>query len=52
VKANCTAKHTIRKYMGNDAHSWALFCGGRPILTGLSKAEASYYLRKAKEGEH
>lgn len=43
------SRHTIRKYGGNDAYSWALFCDGRPILTGLSKTEASYYLRKAKE---
>lgn len=36
---------TIRKYMGDDAYSWAVFVDGRPILTGLSRSEAQYYKR-------
>lgn len=31
-----------RKFRGNDAFSWAVFVNGRPVLTGLSRAEASY----------
>lgn len=36
-------KITTRKYMGNDAYSWAVFADGRPIITGLSKTEAAYH---------
>jgi hypothetical protein len=36
-------KVTIRKYMGDDAYSWAVFADGRPVVTGLSRREASYH---------
>jgi hypothetical protein len=32
--------YTIRKYMGDDIYSWALFRDGQPIMTGLSRSEA------------
>jgi len=34
---------TVRKYMGDDAYSWAVFANGRPVVTGLSRREASYH---------
>jgi len=34
---------TIRKYMGDDAYSWAVFKDGRPTYTGCSRREAAYY---------
>ncbi len=35
-------KVTIRKYMGDDAYSWAVFVNGRPVLTGQTRREAQY----------
>lgn len=37
---------TARKYMGDDAYSWAVFLDGSPRMTGLSKAEVEYYKRE------
>lgn len=34
---------TARKYMGDDAYSWAVFVDGRPVVTGLSKREVAYW---------
>jgi len=34
---------TIRKYMGDDIYSWAVFKDGKPILTGLDRRSAQYY---------
>ncbi len=34
---------TSRKYMGDDAYSWAVFLDGRPAYTGLSKGQVRYY---------
>lgn len=34
---------TIKKYMGDDSLSWAVFVDGRPKWTGLSRAEARHY---------
>lgn len=34
---------TIRKYMGDDLYSWAVFVDGRPTYTGLSRGSARYY---------
>lgn len=36
---------TARKYMGDDAYSWAIFVDGVPRLTGLSKREVPYYAK-------
>ncbi len=38
-------KFTCRKYNGDDLYSWAVFRKGdpRPIVTGLSRQQASYY---------
>lgn len=32
----------IRKYMGDDLYSWAVFVDGRPIITGLSQHSAHF----------
>lgn len=44
-KSPSQRRYTIRKYMGDDTLSWAVFlkAGGPPILTGLSQHEARYY---------
>jgi len=41
----------IKKYMGDDAYSWAVFDKrtGRPVITGLSKREAEYYRDKRED---
>lgn len=36
-------KITARKYMGDDAYSWAVFVDGRPAVTGLSRSQVAYY---------
>jgi len=33
---------TIRKWMGDDAYSWAVFYDGRVYYSGLSRREAAY----------
>jgi hypothetical protein len=35
---------TIRKYMGDDLYSWAVFRKGQsePVCTGCAKGEATY----------
>lgn len=43
------AKVTTRKWMGDDAYSWAVFVNGRPVMTGLSRTEATYQ-KKAVTG--
>lgn len=45
------SKFNMKKYMGDDKYSWAIFKDGFPYLTGLSKPEASYYLKKHKKKE-
>lgn len=41
---------TARKYMGDDAGSWAVFVDGRVRVTGLTKSEvAGYKTRFIKE---
>ncbi len=42
-------KVTTRKYMGDDAYSWAVFVNGRPVVTGLSKTEAAYHKKQVAE---
>lgn len=37
---------TARKYMGDDAYSWAVFADGRPVVTGLSRPEVAYHKRQ------
>ena len=36
----------MRKYMGDDLHSWAVFVDGIPVINGLSRDEARYYRDK------
>lgn len=52
-------KYTIKKYMGDDSYSWAVFRAGdvkgmrspicdpfvRPVVSGLSRSEAQYHKR-------
>jgi len=33
---------TIRKYMGDDCYSWALFRDGRVVCTGMSRSSAQF----------
>ncbi len=40
-------KITARKYLGDDAASWAVFINGRPYVTGLTRSEVPYYKRLA-----
>lgn len=35
-------KITIRKYMGDDLYSWAVFMDGRPVYTGCGRREAQH----------
>jgi len=44
-------KITSKKYMGDDIYSWAVFKNGRPIVTGCSRNEASYYKKLTAEKE-
>lgn len=43
-----TPKITARKYMGDDAYSWAVFIDGRPAYTGLSRREVPHYRELAR----
>ena len=47
-----TPKITIKKYMGDDQYSWAVFKDGKPIMTGLNRRSAQYYRDKEKEEKH
>ena len=38
-----TPKITIKKHMGDDIYSWAVFRNGKPILTGLDRRSAQHY---------
>lgn len=40
---------TIRKYMGDDSRSWAVFVDGRPTYTGMDRREAQYYRERARK---
>jgi hypothetical protein len=42
-------KITARKYMGDDAYSWAVFVDGRPAYTGLTRREVPYYRQQLEE---
>lgn len=39
-------KVTSRKYMGDDSASHAVFVAGRPVMTGLTRAEVGFYKRQ------
>lgn len=38
---------TMKKYMGDDSQSWAVFVDGQPKWTGMNHSEAKW--RKQKE---
>jgi hypothetical protein len=42
-------KITARKYMGDDAYSWAVFVNNRPVVTGLMRSQVAYYKKLAAE---
>ena len=44
-------KITARKWMGDDAYSWAVFVEGnpKPAFCGLGKREIPYYKKLAEE---
>lgn len=43
-------KITAKKFMGDDAYSWAVFIDGRPAFTGLSRSQVAYYKKVAEQG--
>lgn len=42
-------KVSYRKYMGDDAYSYALFIDGRPTYTGMDRREAKACADRAKK---
>jgi hypothetical protein len=42
-------KITAKKYGGDDAYSWAVFVNDRPVYTGLTRGEVSYYRKLAEK---
>lgn len=44
-------KVRMRKYMGDDIYSWAVFRSDqdRPVVTGLSQYQARYYRKKIEK---
>lgn len=42
-------KITAKKYLGDDTHSWAVFIGAHPFVTGLTRREVPYYKAQAAE---
>jgi len=42
-------KITAKKYMGDDAGSWAVFREGQPAFTGLTRSEVNYYKKVVLE---
>jgi hypothetical protein len=42
---------TIRKYMGDDEYSWAVFDSrsNRPVCTGCSRREAQFHAKQLEE---
>ncbi len=45
-------KITIKKYMGDDQYSWAVFRDGKPIMTGLNRRSAQFYRDIEKKKKH
>lgn len=43
-------KVTAKKYMGDDAYSWAVFIDGRPAFTGLCRSQVAHYRKVAEQG--
>ena len=45
-------KVTMRKYHGDDSHSWALFIDGQsePVVSGLSQRMAKWYRKQIEKG--
>lgn len=42
-KRKYSRRITVRKYMGDDIYSWAVFLDGNPAYTGLSKGQSNFY---------
>jgi hypothetical protein len=47
---------TVKKWGGNDMHSWAVLVDGKPAVTGLGKNEVNYYknmvMKKLRDKPH
>lgn len=43
------AVFTIRKWMGDDRYSWAVFQHGAPVMAGLTRREAQYHRDRMRE---
>ena len=43
--------YSISKFEGDDRFSWALFKNGRPIMTGMSRTEASHRMAEHRRVE-
>jgi len=43
-------KITVKKHGGDDEYSWAVLRDGRPVFTGLSRAQARHYRKEAEKG--
>jgi len=47
AEARTNARVKARKWMGDDAASWAVFIDGRVFVSGLTQSEVPYYKREA-----
>jgi len=45
------SKYSMRKYGGDDSLSWAIFKDNKPYITGESRSQASYLLKKLRKEE-
>lgn len=43
TKRKHSSRIKVRKYMGDDIYSWAVFLDGAPAYTGLSKGQSNFY---------
>jgi len=45
------SRYTMKKYMGDDQYSYAIFKDEKPYVTGESRKQASYLLKKFRKSE-
>lgn len=43
--------YTMKKYEGDDLYSWAIFKNGKVYISGESRQQASYLLKKLRKEE-
>jgi hypothetical protein len=46
------SRFKVRKYMGDDRYSWAVFKGSTPVVTGCLRDEAMVWLEQLCKAEH